>query len=229
MVRAALILGDAGFVRFYEMAERYLRSMLLPTQHRQSELRTYLKDKQSPSDDSERDVLERTIGGYAMQLPNDRMRKGDWPLSTLDITSGAVHAMSECYSHRVEFRDGVCNVRLLFDCDNDFVTVRSGLPFDGRVGFIAQKPLANLRMALPGWAEVERVRATVNGTLRGASVKSGYVELGTLEPGDAGSITFDIPCKEEKETVDSIEYKTLWVGSQIVEILPRGEVSPLPF
>ncbi|MCX5757943.1 MAG: hypothetical protein NTU83_05460, partial [Candidatus Hydrogenedentes bacterium] len=229
VVRAALILGDAGFVRFYEMAERYLRSMLLPTQHRESELRTFLKGKQSPADDSERDVLERTIGGYAMQLPNDRMRKGDWPLSTLDITSGAVHAMSECYRHRVEFRDGVCSIRLLFDCDNDFVTVRSGLPFDGRIDFTARKPIANLRMALPGWVEMERVRATVNGKLLGASMTSGYVELGAVEPGDAGSITFDIPCKEEEETVDGIEYKTLWVGSQIIEILPRGEVSPLPF
>ncbi len=229
VVRTALILGDAGFVRFYEMAERYLRSMLLPTQHRESELRTFLKDKQPPADDSERDVLERTIGGYAMQLPNDRMRKGDWPLSTLDITSGAVHAMSECYRHRVEFRNGVCSVRLLFDCDNDFVTVRSGLPFDGRIDFTARKPIANLRMALPGWIDEKKVRATVNGELQNASVKSGYVELGTLEPGEAGSITFDIPCREEKETVDGIEYKTLWVGSQIVEILPRGEVSLLPF
>lgn len=44
--------------------------------------------------------VARSIGGFAMQRPNDRMREGDWPVSTLDITSGAVHAMSECYRLR---------------------------------------------------------------------------------------------------------------------------------
>ena len=106
VARAALLLGGAGYTQYYGLAERYLRGMLLPTQHRPEEMAKYLKNKPQPKDDSERNVFERSIGGYAMQLPNDRMRAGDWPVTTLDITSGAVHAMSECYRDRVTTSSG---------------------------------------------------------------------------------------------------------------------------
>jgi hypothetical protein len=229
VVRAALILGGAGYPKYYEMAERYLRSMILPTQHLETEMRAYLRDKEPPTDDSERDVLKRTVGGYAMQLPNARMHKGDWPLSTLDITSGAVHAMSECWRHRMELRDGVAALNLLFDCDNETLSVKSGLPFEGRVEFSAKQSVKQFRIAIPGWMDVASMQAALNGKSLETRVLSGYVELGPLNPADTGTLLFDLPCRREKETIDGVEYTTTWVGSQIVEILPRGETSPLPF
>jgi len=229
VVRTALILGGAGYPRYYETAERYLRSMILPTQHLEAEMRAYLHDKENPADDSERDVLRRTVGGYAMQLPNARMRKGDWPLSTLDITSGAVHAMSECWRHRMDLQDGLATLNLLFDCDNDTVTVKSGLPFEGSIEFTARKPVKQFRIAAPGWLDAASVHAMLNGKPFETRAQSGYIELGALNSGDTGILNFDLPCKREKETVDGVEYTTTWIGSQIIEILPRGEVSPLPF
>ena len=100
VVRTALLLGDAGYTAYYELAERYLRSMLLPTQYREEDLRRIIHENEQPRSDAERDVLRRSTGGFSMQFPNDRSREGGWPISTLDITSGAVHAMSECYNRR---------------------------------------------------------------------------------------------------------------------------------
>ena len=229
VVRTALILGASGYPRYYEMAERYLRGMILPTQHLEAEMRAYLRDKEHPADDSERDVLQRTVGGYAMQLPNARMRRGDWPLSTLDITSGAVHAMSECWAHRMDLCDGVATLNLLFDCDNGALAVKSGLPFDGRIGFAARQSVKQFRIAIPGWLDMSSLHAVLNGKAIETSGQSGFIGLGPLNSGDTGVLTFDLPCKREKETVDGVEYTTTWIGSQIIEILPRGEVSPLPF
>ena len=229
VVRTALILGGAGFPKYYETAERYLRSMILPTQHLEAEMRAYVRDKEQPADDSERDVVRRTIGGYAMQLPNARMCKGDWPLSTLDITSGAVHAMSECWRHRMDLHDGVATLNLLFDCDNDILAVQSELPFEGRIGFTAKQAATQFRIAIPVWLDVASVHAMVNGKSLKVKTQSGYAALGPLNPGDTGTLTFDLPCRREKETVDGVEYTTTWIGSQIIEILPRGEVGPLPF
>jgi hypothetical protein len=229
VVRAALILGGAGYPQYYELAERYLRSMLLPTQHLEAEMRAYLRDKEQPADDSERDVVKRSIGGYAMQLPNARMRKGDWPVTTLDITSGAVHAMSECWRHRMDVNNGEATLNLLFDCDNDMLTVKSGLPIEGRITFTAKETIKQFRMALPGWLDASTPHVTVNGQSREVRVVSGYLELGALDANAEGAITFAVPCKREKETVDNVEYTTTWIGSQIIEILPRGEVGPLPF
>lgn len=229
VVRAALILGGVGYPQYYELAERYLRSMLLPTQHLEAEMRAYLRDKEKPSDDSERDVVKRSIGGYAMQLPNARMRKGDWPVTTLDITSGAVHAMSECWRHRMDAGEEGAMLNLLFDCDNELAAVKSGLPFEGRLEFTAKKQIKQFRIALPRWLDAATMRVSVDGKAREARINSGYAELGALDSGTAGTITFNLPCRREKETVDGVEYTTTWVGSQIIEILPRGKVGPLPF
>ena len=61
------------------------------------------------------------------------------------------------------------------------------------------------------------------------TVAGGYAELGEMAAGDAGELTFEVPCRVEQETVDGEKYTTTWVGEQIVDIRPRGTVSGLPF
>jgi hypothetical protein len=228
VVRTALLLGAAGHPQYYAQAERYLRGMLLPTQHREPELRAFMRDNEKPKNDSEFDVVRRTVGGYAMQLPNDRMREGDWPLSTLDITSGAIHAMAECYRHRVTQYDETIKVNLHLDYDGDAVTIKSSLPLEGKISF-AMKKAGVLRIRVPEWCEGAAMQAEVNGAGVAGEVEEGYFVLAGLAAGARGEVTFPVACKVEKETVDGTEYTTTWIGNQIVDIEPRGVVSPLPF
>jgi len=44
-----------------------------------------------------------------------------------------------------------------------------------------------------------------------------------------GEVTFPVPCRIEREAVDGTEYTTTWAGDQVLDIRPRGTVSPLPF
>ncbi len=228
VVRTALLLGAAGHPQYYAQAERYLRGMLLPTQHREPELRAFMRDNEKPKNDSEFDVVRRTVGGYAMQLPNDRMREGDWPLSTLDITSGAIHAMTECYRHRVTRNGDTSSVNLYFDYEGDDVTIESGLPLQGRIAF-TMKQNGTLRIRVPEWCEGAEMRAEVDGAVAAAAVDKDYFVIAGLAAGALGEVTFPVACKVEKETVDGTEYTTTWIGNQIVDIAPRGVVSPLPF
>lgn len=228
VVRTALLLGAAGYPQYYAQAERYLRGMLLPTQHREPELRAFMRDNEHPKSDAEFDVIRRTVGGYAMQLPNDRMREGDWPLSTLDITSGAIHAMAECYRHRVVRNGDTSKVNLFFDYDGDDVTIVSGLSLEGRIAF-TMKQAGTLSIRVPEWCDGAAMQATVNGATFKTEVTEGYLVLSGLAAGTKGEVRFPLVCKVEKETVDRTEYTTTWIGNQIVDIQPRGVVSPLPF
>lgn len=228
IIRAALLLGAAVDPAYYDLAERYLRSMVLPTQHREPELSRILKDAPSPANDSQRNVLRRSIGGYAMQLPNDRMRPGDWPISTLDITSGAVHAMSECWKSMIQSTGAVTRVNLLFDCRNSDFEIFSRLPLCGQINFIA-RGTNDLMIRIPPWVDAKSLRLMVNRETRAVQQKSGYLLIDGLQPGAQGVMTFDIPYKVEKETVDGTEYTTTWAGNQLLNILPRGTESPLPF
>ena len=229
VVRTALTLGAAGWPEYYEVAERFLRGMILPTQHREPELGKILRDNPAPDDDSERHAVRRSIGGYAMQLPNDRMRSGDWPISTLDITSGAVHAMAECWRQRTTCAEGVYTVNLLFDFEDDAVTITSGLPKAGLIEFAAKKDIRGIHVRMPAWVDAGRVRLVVLGEASPAALSGGYCRIPPMTAGARGALAFDVPCKREKETVDGIEYTTTWVGNQVVDIQPHGVESPLPF
>ncbi len=228
VVRTALLLGAAGYPQYYAQAERYLRGMLLPTQHREPELRAFMRDHEHPKNDAEFDVIRRTVGGYAMQLPNDRMREGDWPLSTLDITSGAIHAMAECYRLRVTRNGDAISVNLLLDYDGEDVAIESGLPLEGRIAFEMRRA-GMLRVRMPEWCDGASIQVDVNGVAFKGEVTDGYIVLSGLAAGASGEVRFPVACKMEKETVDSTEYTTTWVSNQIVDIQPRGVVSPLPF
>jgi hypothetical protein len=228
VVRTALKLGAAGYTKYYALAERYLRSMLLPAQHREAELRTFMRDNEHPARDAEFDVIRRTVGGYAMQLPNDRMREGDWPLSTLDITSGAVHAMAACYAARTTREDTTARVNLFFDYEDDAVRVESDLPLQGRIGFTA-KAIDSLRIRVTEGVDAAALIATVNGARATIAADGGYAVISGLRSGDQGEVRFPFAVRQEIETVDSTPYTTTWLGEQIIDIQPRGIVSPLPF
>ncbi len=228
VIRTCLLLGVTGRPKYYELAERYLRSMVLPTQHLEAEMRAYLHDAPNPKDDSERNVLARTIGGYAMQLPNDRMQVGDWPLSTLDITSGALHAMAECWRSRMTSDGTTCRLNLLFDVENEGFKVTSGLPLRGTINFSARADRV-LLVRIPAWVDVATLNVAVNKKPQKVEVRDGYARIGALKAGDEGTLHFAVPCRTERERVDHVTYRTTWIGNQIVRIDPRGKVSPLPF
>ena len=228
IIRAALLLGAAVDSSYYDLAERFLRGMLLSAQHRERELSRILKDALNPPNDSQRNVLRRSIGGYAMQFPNDRMSQGDWPISTLDITSGAVHAMSECWNSMIQSTGNVTRVNLLFDCRNKYFEIFSHLPLCGQLNFIANTNNV-LMVRIPPWVDAKTIRLSVNREVRPVELKSGYIVIDRLKPGAQGCVTFDVPCKVEKESVDGTEYTTTWVGNQLINISPRGTESPLPF
>ncbi|MBD3175108.1 MAG: hypothetical protein GF320_08000 [Armatimonadia bacterium] len=228
VIRTALHLGALGRGEYYEMAERYLRSMVLPTQHTEETLREFARDVEDPQSDARTNVLYRAAGGFSMQLPNDRMRPGDWPLSTVDITSGAVHAMAECWQHRCTMVGSVHRVNLLLSYEDERVTVESMLPLEGRI-IVRAKTDAQVDVRLPSWMDPASLVVRLDGQEIGSHVEAGYLKLPSLGPGTEATVSFPVHAKRERETVDGTEYTTIWAGSQVLEVLPRGPVSPLPF
>ena len=117
---------------------------------------------------------------------------------------------------------------LHFDFDNQEISIKSGLPLQGRIDFTTRVP-ASLKVRIPEWADPSSVGLTVQGKAQVPGVSEGFARVPRLGAGQYGSLTFPVPCRRGKETVDGAEYETTWVGNQILQILPRGTVSPLPF
>jgi len=227
VIRSALLLGAAGNPKYYELAERYVRSGLLPIQHRAEDLGRFLKPNLSPSGDWERDVPARVVGGYSMFLPNDRMRPGAWPLTTQDIISGGVHALCEVWRHRCTVGADAVQLNLLFDYEGPDLTVRSGLPLEGQIS-LRLKTGKPVRMRIPGWVDTRTLELIVDVKRQPSTITGGYLTV-VAAPGAEATVRFAVPCRVQKELVDGTLYTTTWAGNQVIEICPRGSVSPLPF
>jgi hypothetical protein len=228
VIRTALVLGKAGHAEYYELAERFLRGSLLPVEHRQEDLERFLHEATEPKGDWQRDVPGRVVGGYSMFLPNDRMRPGVWPLTTQDIISGALHALCECWKHRCTSEPASRSVNLLFDYEDQELTVRSGLPWEGRISFVLRSE-KDLLVRIPGWVDAATLRLTVGDKVQAITPDRGYVRITGAATPLCGRLEFSVPCKVEREVVDGTQYTTTWVGNQIMAIEPRGTVSPLPY
>lgn len=177
-----------------------------------------------------RDTVRRSIAGYAMQLPNDRMGERDWPVATLDITSGAVHAMSECYRQRCVIAGNTCSVNLLFDCGDERVAIRSRLPLAGEIELRIKRDVNRIRVRIPPWVDRDTLLVTMEpGSAARWTPEGSYADIAGLRDGEGGTLLFAVPVRIERETVDGIEYTTTWIGNQVIRIEPRGEVRPLPF
>ena len=122
----------------------------------------------------------------------------------------------------------MASVNLLFDTRDEALTVTSALPLEGALSFRAALPLS-LRVRVPEWVDPATLSVTVNRAPRSGTVSAGYVQVGALAAGDSRAVRFAVPVRLERETVDGIAYTTTWLGDQIVDIQPRGTVSPLPF
>ena len=228
VIRCALLLGEAGHAEYYELAERYLRSGLLPVQHRKEDLSRFLKSTASPTGDWQRDVPSRVIGGYSMFLPNDRMKPGAWPLTTQDIISGAVHALCQCWQHRAIDGSDAIRLNLLFDYEGPELGVESGLPLQGRLR-LRLKTGKPVLVRIPSWVDARTLRVEVDGKDQPCPVVNRYARVVASRAGATALVQFAVPCRIQQETIDGTCYTTTWIGDQVIEILPRGSVSPLPF
>lgn len=228
VIRAALVLGSTGRPEYYELAERYLRSTLLPVQHRAEELGSFLKPTLSPKGDWQRDVPARVVGGYAMFLPNARVKPGAWPLTTPDIISGAVHALCAAWQERCRVGADAVRVNLLMDYSGPELVVHSGLPLRGRLEL---KILGEKRVfvRVPSWVDTGALRVDIDGKTQNCPIENGYVKIESGKARTTAVVEFPLACKVQEEVVDGTRYTTCWVGGQLIEILPRGTVSPLPF
>jgi hypothetical protein len=71
-------------------------------------------------------------------------------------------------------------------------------------------------------------RCLQDGKAGASPVVDGYARIVAGRADVNVQVQFATSCKIQQEVVDGTCYTTTWVGGQVIEILPRGSVSPLP-
>ena len=223
LLRAALLLGNSGWPKYFEDAERILRGHLLPSQVIDVD---DLPDEPDASDDSCSRRASRLRGGFSFPTPNDYLLNPDAALTTYDITSGAVDGMCEALGAIISSEDVGVRINLLFSYEAEDVRVISHLSKDGRLE-IENRSGRNLLVRIPSWVDKKDVELKVNSVESPPTFIGSYLLIAGSYSSSSSVITFPL---REMRTVERICFKNYtidWRGDQIIAMSPPAEHRPM--
>ena len=170
-------------------------------------------------------VMERWRGGFAgWSGVNDWVFAGKGGMACCNA-SGA-RALYDLWRYGITQRERRTSVNLLLSRATPDVTVKSLLPFVGRVEIVRRSD-STLRVRVPASSPIGQLRMEING--RGSPIRMDGPWL-AIPDGKAGDrITIEFPLVERVETV-YLGYQTFdahYRGDTVVKIDPRGTVYPL--
>ncbi|HOP10741.1 MAG TPA: hypothetical protein PK629_04555 [Oscillospiraceae bacterium] len=210
IVETALILGKWGYPQYYQDAERILRGHLLPSQLRDV---SFIRDPKNPQNkDGLRDVAKRHFGAYGFPAPY-----GHFPADAgkvkfnMDIVGGTVGSLCEAYHCAVTYEDGVHRVNLLFDLDNENISVQSLYTHDS-LKIVLKQPGA-LFVRIPSW--VDRERITVDGAKPGG-FHNGYLFLSKTAVNQLVTIHFKLVKSEMVLRHRTRDIRVRMLGDRVV-------------
>ena len=222
LLRAALLLGRAGWVSGFEDAERILRGHLLPSQ--------VMDVDDFPDEEAEEDARSRRAsrvrGGFSFPTPNDYLLTPEATIMTYDITSGAVDGLCEAMLGAVTRDETAVWVNLLFSREGEGVRIRSDLSREGRVE-IENRSGLNVMLRVPSWVSPEDLRVSVNGEEIFHRVFGDYLLIPECDGRCVAVVTFPL---REVRTVEQICYTAYtidWRGDQIVAMSPPAQHRPM--
>jgi len=225
MVQAALHLARAGYSEYYEKAEIYMRSFILPGQMRSVGL---FVENPGATIDSLRHIRRRLHGGYGFPSPNDRFASTDKEVSVnaTDVTAGVVTAMCEFLKHICIAKDKGVSINLHFSVENQDVSIVSFLPHKGRLDLIIKSEKA-FSVRIPTGISEEQILLIIDNERTSVMLNDNYIQLGILLPGNKVEIHFPLIEKFTREKVWEHDLSIFWRGAQVLSIYPSGSGSPM--
>jgi hypothetical protein len=214
--------------------ERIVRSRLLPSQIIDP---PPLKPTREDSADEVRDLSKRMVGAIGGVAGHT------WGKSCVtDITASALQTLIDVYNHIAERDEEGIWIRLHFDCDREYVRVRSTRGEDARLS-IEVLGEEDLFVRVPGWAPGDSVKLLVGGKPAPIRRQGAYVtvpgssdglqvELRYALPGDTTTETsrmqyYHTPARPVGPTTKPYEYTLHWRGDEVIAASPVQDYFPL--
>lgn len=242
-IGTAIMLAEKGYSEYWGVAERFIRGHLTEAQllntswitqydrkDRDTENRTYYKVA---------DRLKGAFAGYA--APNDFVYSGQWGRGhIMDVQTcclaGGTRGLYNAWSHIVTEKNGRVSINLLLNRITDQLNLMSYLPHEGKVVIQALKPIPELLVRIPQWCPYGAVEVTID-SADGTQKKIGgrqlpwlqkyFIKFTGIRPGDAVTVTFPMMERFTTEKAVNLEYRTHWLGDDVVGIDPQGIYYPL--
>lgn len=170
IVETALFLGQWGYSKYYQDAERILRGHLLPSQLRDI---SFIQDPPNPdNEDGKRNIAQRHLGAFGFPAPY-----GHAPLDAdrvsfnMDIVGGSVGTLCEAY-RAIATTDAAGHwINLLFDHETENIKIASPYTHDALA--ITVKKAKPLFIRLPNWLSLAAIH--IEGADHPPRINNGYL------------------------------------------------------
>ncbi len=225
MLQAALFLARLGYPEYYEVAERYMRSFMIPVQLTSV---GSLKEDPTAKEDRLKNIRRRAHGCYGFPMPNQRFdRETTHAISALDVTAGGLQALCEFKQSIYTKEKDLFRVNLLFDVDDENLHIESDLPEKGTLR-ITPATKTHLEVRIPSWVNPKAIGLKVGGKVCPVKDVSGqYLRIPDVDGGEEVLLEFPLAVKKTKETVFGQEYEVEWKGDTLTSLTPVGKDQPM--
>lgn len=225
MLQSALFLAQLGNPEYYEVAERYMRSFMIPAQ-----LTAVggLHEDPAAKEDFRKNIRHRAHGCYGFPMPNQRFDiEVEHAISALDVTAGALQALCE-FKKSIYTQEGdTYRVNLWFDVNDPGFHVESDLP---EQGIIRMTPAtrSNLEIRIPSWVNQQEISLSVGGKSVPAKVQPGlYLQIPNVSAGALVEVKIPLTTRKSSETVFGKVYEVEWKGYTVTSLTPVGKDQPM--
>ena len=229
MVTLAACLAGAGYPRYWDDAERFVRNYCRAAQFFLTPEYEALYRKKHPDVSEADEGLRQAMdfqGGFVARLTPDSLTVGDNMNMMGCCPPEAMRALAVVWRSVVtESKDGVW-VNLGFDRDAPEARVVSFAPSTGRLTVVAKKA-ASFFLRPPSWAAKDRIRAYRGRSQVKTEWTGDYVMFANAEPGRELTIVYPLPSFRQTVTVGGGDYTYEWLGNTVIGVDPPGKGLPL--
>ncbi|HEY2882772.1 MAG TPA: hypothetical protein VGJ15_10070, partial [Pirellulales bacterium] len=226
LIETALNFAKFGWTQYYGDVERFTRGQLLPSQLLDT---SFIQPNSNPGTDGQANLQTRLIGAFGFSAPYGYVATLN-PAHTggyfSDVTTGALASLLEVEQADYSYENGVHTINLLFDLDNDNITIESPYTTGGQLN-ITLKTGGDVRIRLPDWADLSAMEASLDAQHLSYSVVGGYLQITGAPVNTTFSVAMPLTEQWDTDVVNGRQMTIVWKGDSVEAM--NNEGSPMPF
>ncbi len=220
MIICARELTKCGYDEYWNDVNLFARNMLMENQVRYTGYVTVDNTLPDGNGITYRDIDKRMIGGFTGGSEPNSISLNRFRSIAGCCVGTAPTALKTVWDSAITEENGVYTVNVPCNKETDAISLTSELPNRGKITVTAKKD-CKAAFRLYEWMGKAPV-LSVNGVEFKADLCGGTAKA-ELKAGDVFELSFPMRTRRVKENVRGTDFRVVWRGCDVVDLLPRGE------
>lgn len=215
LIETAMNFAQFGWTQYYDDVERFTRGMLLPSQLLNT---SFVVPNNKPANNGQYDIQDRVYGAFGFPAPYgvvSTLKPTSTGAYNTDVTGGAVATLADIKNNIYHYVGGVHEIDLLFDVNNDTISVTSPYP-TGDYLTITTKVAGDVKLRLPSWADRNTVASSLKQQGFQFEMQNNYVLIHNPTVGQAFYVAMPLAYQRQVMVVNGRSITVDWLGDSVI-------------